>query len=92
MRIIFLEKSFSKCGGENFPRPFSKKTKLGTFLYQKSVYGENGVCFYCMPSGGLSNYTKTKLKTTCFYLMSNFFEKQKISLELVSLPHFLYDC
>ena len=28
MRTIFLEKSFSKCGRETIPRPFSKKSKL----------------------------------------------------------------
>ena len=27
MRTIFLEKSFSKCGGETIPRPFSKNSK-----------------------------------------------------------------
>ena len=25
---IFLEKSYTKCGGEAIPRPFSKKSKL----------------------------------------------------------------
>ena len=34
MRIIFLEKSFSKCGGETIPRPFSKKSKLNISLDQ----------------------------------------------------------
>ena len=28
MRTIFLEKSFSKCGRETIPRPFSKKSKF----------------------------------------------------------------
>ena len=27
MRTIFLEKSFSKCGGETIPRPLSKKNQ-----------------------------------------------------------------
>ena len=27
MRNIFLEKLYTKCGGETIPRPFSKKTK-----------------------------------------------------------------
>ena len=34
MRKIFLEKSYTKCGGETIPRPFSKKEKLGIFLDQ----------------------------------------------------------
>ena len=28
LRNIFLEKSYTKCGGETIPRPFSKKPKL----------------------------------------------------------------
>ena len=28
MRNIFLEKSYTKCGGETIPKPFSKKSKL----------------------------------------------------------------
>ena len=32
MKNIFLEKSYTKCGGENSPRPFSKKSKLSIFL------------------------------------------------------------
>ena len=34
MRKIFLEKSYTKCGGETIPRPFSKKSKLSIFLNQ----------------------------------------------------------
>ena len=36
MRTIFLEKSFSKWGGETIPRPFSKKSNLSIFLAQES--------------------------------------------------------
>ena len=36
MRNIFLEKSFTKCKGETFPRPFSTKSKLSIFLVQQS--------------------------------------------------------
>ena len=28
MRNIFIEKSYTKCGGETIPRPFSQKLKL----------------------------------------------------------------
>ena len=34
MRNIFLEKSFTKCGWETIPRPFSKESKLSTSLNQ----------------------------------------------------------
>ena len=40
MRNIFLEKSYTKCGGETSPRPFSKKLKLMLSLdqYSKVLY------------------------------------------------------
>ena len=36
MRNIFLEKSYTKYGGETIPRSFSKKLKLSISLDQKS--------------------------------------------------------
>ena len=33
-RNIFLEKSYTKCGGETIPRPFSKETKSSISLDQ----------------------------------------------------------
>ena len=40
VRNIFLEKSYTKSGGETISRPFSKKSKLGVSLdqYPKIVY------------------------------------------------------
>ena len=34
MRNIFLNKSYTKCGGETIPRPFTKKSKLSISLDQ----------------------------------------------------------
>ena len=34
MTNIFLEKSYTKCGGETIPRPFSEKLKLSIYLDQ----------------------------------------------------------
>ena len=34
MRNIFLEKPYTKCGGETTPRPFSKKSKFSLSLVQ----------------------------------------------------------
>ena len=28
LKNVFLEKSYTKCGGKTIPRPFSKKSKL----------------------------------------------------------------
>ena len=40
MRNIFLEKSYTKCGRETIPRPFSKKSKLSISVdrYSKVLY------------------------------------------------------
>ena len=40
-RNIFVEKPYTKCGGGNIPRPFSKKSKLDVSLDQqlKVLYG-----------------------------------------------------
>ena len=35
MRNIFLEKSYTKCGGETILRPFSEKPKLSISLHQR---------------------------------------------------------
>ena len=32
MRYIFVEKSYTKCGGETIPRPLSKNSKLSISL------------------------------------------------------------
>ena len=42
VRNIFLEKSLTKCGGENSPKPFSEKSKLSIIKYYTPY-------FYCMP-------------------------------------------
>ena len=34
MRKFFLEKSYTKCGGETIPRPFSEKFKVSISLGQ----------------------------------------------------------
>ena len=34
MRNIFLERSYTKCGGETGPRPFSEKLKFSVSLNQ----------------------------------------------------------
>ena len=36
MKNIFLEKSYTKCGGKTIPRTFSKKSKLSISLDQQS--------------------------------------------------------
>ena len=59
MRNIFLEISYKKYGGGTCPRPFSEKLKLSD-LWINSVNFYT-VCFYCMPSWGLSKYIEPKV-------------------------------
>ena len=35
MRNVFVEKSYTKCGGETIPRPLAKKSKLSISLDQQ---------------------------------------------------------
>ena len=75
IRIIFLEKSYTKCGEESIHRPCSKNQNWA-YLWINSLKFYT-VCFYRVPSCGLSKYIKTKPQATYFYLIQNFFEKQK---------------
>ena len=72
MRDIFLEKSYTKRGGESSPRSYSKTSKLritfvqhSKFLYDLFFF----VVFFVYPSRGLSKHIETKVETTCFYLI-----------------------
>ena len=46
-----------------------------TFFEKLKLLKLYTVCFYCMPRWGLSKFIKTKLQTTCFYLILSFFRK-----------------
>ena len=46
MRNIFLEKSYTKCGGETSPRSFSGKLKLSISLNYCSKFSYNLFLFY----------------------------------------------
>ena len=75
MRKDFPKKSYTNCGGETIPRPFSKKSKLSVSLdqYSKVVYS----LFLLYAKLKTVKMIKTKLQTTCFYLIKSFFIKQK---------------
>ena len=64
---FFFEKLSTKCGGETILRPFFKNPNWA-YLWINSVKFYT-VSFWCMPVWGLSKYNKTKLRTTCFYLI-----------------------
>ena len=57
----FLQKSYTKRGGETIPRPFSK-SRNRAYLRISSLKFYT-FCFYCMKSWGLLKYIETKLQT-----------------------------
>ena len=61
-----------------FPDSFLKKNKNWTYLWINSLKSYT-VCFYYMPGWGLSIYIKTKLQTTCLYLIYSFCKKKRRS-------------
>ena len=83
MRNIFLEQSYTKCGGETSPRPFSGNLKLSIFLDQWSKV------LYSL----FLLYPKFRAITADHLLLPHVkhFFKIKKGLELVSLPHFLHN-
>ena len=74
MRNIFLERSYTKCGGEASPAHFSGKLKLRISLDQWSKV----LCslFLLYPKLRAIKYIETKLQTTCFYLILSIFKKK----------------
>ena len=49
IRNIFLAKSYTKCGGDTFPRPFSDIIKIEHISGSISLKFYTA-CLYCMPS------------------------------------------
>ena len=74
MRNIFLEKSYTKCGGE-VPDPFLAKQNW-VYLWINSLKFYT-VYFRWILSWGLSKYIETKLQTTCFSLLLSMFFKKR---------------
>ena len=89
LRNIFLEKSYTECGGETIPRTFFKKSKLSISLdqYSKTLY----ILFLLLAKLRTIkidwNYAAEHLPLPQIKL----FKKTKKALELVSLPHLLHD-
>ena len=88
-RITFIERSYTKCGGETSPRSFSEKIRLSISLINRLK--SYAVCFCCMPSWRLLKYIDIKMQTTCLYLVLIILFLKKRGLELLSLLYFLHD-
>ena len=67
MRNIFLEKSYTKWGGEGSLRSIYKKSKLSMSLVQQWNVIE--LVFIVCPNERLPKYIKTKVLATYFYLI-----------------------
>ena len=73
---LVIEKSYVKCVGEASPGPFSEKLKLSNLWINSLKFYT--VCFYYMPSWGLSKYAENKLHTTCLYIIIKLFFKKNV--------------
>ena len=72
LRNIFLENYIQNVVEKLVPDPFLKNENWAYLCINSLKF--HTVCFYCKPSWGLS---ETKVQTTCFYLILNFYKKQK---------------
>ena len=72
IRNLFLEKLYRKYVEDASLRPFNNKSKLGMSLDQESEILLKFVFVVCV-SQGLPTYVKTKVMTTCFYLLQSIF-------------------
>ena len=89
MQNIFLEKSYTKCGGETSPKPFSKKSKLSLSRNQQSKALHSLFLFYVQVEG-YRNIFKSRCRPLAFTSHKAFFKKKTLrGPEPVYLPHFL---
>ena len=78
VRNIFLEKSYTKCGGETILRTFYNIFYLPEYLWNNCLKFCT-VCFYCMPSFGLSKLLKLSCKPLAFTSCKAFLKSKKSS-------------
>ena len=92
--IIFIEKSYAKCGRQSIPRPFSKIEQIfGSIILSFMHF------FYCKPSWGLSKYTETFTSYKAFEVLlphlmkkNNFDEKYLSYYILLTDQIYLSEC
>ena len=73
MRSIFLETSYTKCGGETSSRSFSKNQNVAwlSLWFKLSWIFMQFVSIIC-PSWRLQKYIETEVLVTCFCFTSRF--------------------
>ena len=92
MRNIFLEKSYTECGGKTSPGPFSKKSEL-SILRSQNWDLQSTILYNFLLYIQVEDY-RNILKLRCSplaFTTCNDISKNKRGLELVSLHDFLHD-
>ena len=78
VRKNFLEKTYTKCGGEPIPRPFSKKSKLRISLdYHCNLFIQ--FVFIVCQAGCHQNILKLSRKHLAFTSYKTFFKNKRRS-------------
>ena len=90
IKNIFLEKLYTKCGGEASLRVFYKNLKFSICLDQQSEMLQSLLLLYVQVNV-YQNISKLRCLPLVLTLYKAFFKKTKAVLELVSLSHFLHD-
>ena len=96
MRNIFPEKSYTKCGGEDSPRPFYQKNQNWTILWICLLIANQQpeILQSLFPLYVQVEVYQNILKLRCWPLATTLGKalkkKKKWDLKLVSLPHFLH--
>ena len=88
-RNIFLEKSYTKCGGETISRPFFKNSMFRISLNKWSKVLYSLFLFYAKLRAIQIYGNQAAYHLLLSYI--KLFYKNKKGLNLFSLPHFLHD-
>ena len=89
MRNLFLEKSYTKCGGETIPRTFSEKSKLSIPFDQQFEVFYSLFLRKCQVES-YRNILKLSKRPLAFTAYEAFLKHEE-SLKLFFLPQFLHD-
>ena len=79
MKTISVEKSYTKCGGETIPRPFSKKLKLSRSLDQYFIQSFIQFVFIICQVEDYRNILKLSSRPFAFTSYKTFSKNEKRS-------------
>ena len=87
MKNIFLEKPYTKCGGETSPRPFSEKLKLSLYFY--SFWNFIQFVLLQLQVDDYHNVLKLSCRPFVFTFYKGFLKKKR-NLELAFLSRVMH--